>query len=381
MGRFKILFIAGWYPNAANPLSCLFVKEHAQMLAADHEVVVLYSEGIDPALKKLVVIEDNLEDGLRTLRLRYRKLPLPRSSQLLYFYGMFAATRKLYREGFRPDLIHANIFLASLISILIGKWYRLPVIITEHASNFYDKKIRWIELLQARYAFRRAALVCPVSESLKRDLENSGIQARFQVVPNVVDTDTFKPQETPGHAVSEKKHLLFVAHLVPSKGLSYLLEALKILTDQRNDFVLDVIGGNDRSEYEQFVQANGLGDKVVFHGGLPKEAVAKFMRTCDFFVLPTLHETFGVVLIEALASGKPVIASNIRGPAEIVDERLGLLVPPADRVALARAINHMLDHHQEYDAVFLRRHVLERYSREVLAQKWQEIYQSVLNVF
>jgi glycosyltransferase involved in cell wall biosynthesis len=373
------LLIAGWYPTAQYPLNCIFIKEHAQMITTGNDVVVLHSEGIDSSIKGWYTISDEIEDGLRTLRLRYKRLPVPRSSQLLYLYAMFAAVRHLRHEGFKPDLIHAHIYVAGLVAILLGKRYRIPVIISEHASDYFRNKIRLIEKMRTRYAFRQADLVCPVSESLRQMLEMRGIQAKFRVVPNLVDTSYFTTAENPVR-LDNRKRLLFVGNMLPLKGLPYLLQALQRLKmNGRDDFVLDVVGqGPHRSEYETLADTLGLSAHVAFHGSQPREAVARFMRACDFFVLPTLYETFGIVVIEALASGKPVIASHTSGPREILNEKLGILVPPQDSAALASAIDHMLDHFQEYDPAALHAYAHEHYGHEAVLNQWTAIYQSLI---
>jgi hypothetical protein len=113
------LLIAGWYPSKKNPVAGIFIKEHAKATLLYNDVVVLYSEGIDDSARGLYEITDDLEDGLRTLRLRYRKYPIPKTSYFIYLWGMFGAFRKLVREGWRPDLIHAHV---SHLRAL----YRLP---------------------------------------------------------------------------------------------------------------------------------------------------------------------------------------------------------------------------------------------------------------
>lgn len=145
------------------------------------------------------------------------------------------------------------------------------------------------------------------------------------------------------------------------------------------DFVLEIVGdGPNRSEYENLCHKLELQDVVHFHRLKTKQEVAEFMKECDIFILPSLFETFGVVLIEALACGKPVIATDIGGPNEIVTDEVGKLVPPGNSKALARAIEYMLDHYQEYISENIAQYAQQRYSYEAIGNKWNEIYKSVL---
>jgi glycosyltransferase involved in cell wall biosynthesis len=379
MKRLKILVIAGWYPSKRNPVAGVFIKEHAKAASLYNDVVVLYSEGIDRSVKRVYEIDDFAEDGLRTLRLRYRKSPIPKTTYFIYLWGMFGALRKLVREGWRPDVIHAHVYSAGVPAVLLGKRYGIPVVISEHFSGFPRGLVRGLERLRAKFAFEQASLVCPVSENLKKHIESYGIRTRFQVVPNVVDMSLFSPGCNPDKDIaSREKHILFVGLLTPIKEVPYLLEALTRIKEKRNDFILDVVGdGPNRTEYEELTNVLGLTKVVRFHGLKTKREVAEFMKRCDFFVLPSLFETFGVVLIEALACGKPVIATDIGGPNEIVTEGLGKLVPLGDVGALAQAIDFMLDHYHEYDPKRIAEYVQARYSYEAVGKQWDKIYTKV----
>ena len=377
--RLKILHIAGWYPSKKNPVAGIFVREHVKATALYNDVVVLYSEGAEREIRSLYQIEDNIEDGIRVLRLRYRKSPIPKTTYFIYLWAMFRAFAKLLREGFRPDVIHAHIYSAGVPAVLLGMRYRIPVVITEHSSAFPRGLIRGFERVKAKFAFERAAVVCPVSEDLRKHIERLGIRARFHVVPNVVDTSLFSPPAARRTREDGRKHLLVVALLTPKKGIPYLLEALAQLGEKRNDFVLDIVGdGPNRAEYEKLTHKLGLQEIVRFHGMKTKQEVADFMKYCDIFVLPSLFETFGVVLIEAMACGKPLIATDIGGPNEIVTDEVGRLVPPADSEALARTLDYMLDHYREYSSEALARYAQERYSYQAVGKKLDQLYRSVL---
>lgn len=380
MNRLKVLIIAGWYPSKKKPVAGVFVQEQAKSASLYNDVIVLCSEGIDRSLKKMYEIDDTMEAGLRTLRLRYRKSPIPKTSYFIYLWGMFAAFHRLVQDGFVPDIIHAHVYSAGVPAVLLGKRYNIPVIISEHFSGFPRGLIRGFEKIKAKFAFERASLVCPVSKDLKKHIESCGIRARFHVVPNVVDTSLFTLRGKTFTREDNRKRLLLVALLTPIKGVPCLLEALVRLREKRDDFVLDIVGdGPDRGEYEELARKLGLADVVRFHGLKTKAEVAEFMKRCDFFVLPSLFETFGVVLIEALACGKPVIATDIGGPNEIVTEEVGKLVPPGDSEALAEAIDYMLDHYQEYDSKKIVGFARGRYGYEAIGRSLEVLYKEVLN--
>lgn len=377
--RLKILHIAGWYPSKKNPVVGVFVREHVKATALYNDVVVLYSEGVDRGIRGFYQIEDNLEDGIRTLRLRHRKSPIPKTTYFIYLWSMFAAFRKLLLEGFRPEVIHAHVYSAGVPAVLIGKRYGLPVVITEHFSGFPRGLVRGFEKLKAKFVFKKASLVCPVSKDLQKHIENCGICARFQMVPNVVDMSLFSPGCDPDKRRGDRKRILLVALLDPRKGVPYLLEALARLREKRDDFVLDVVGdGPNRAEYEQLSHRLGLKDVVYFHGLKTKQEVAGFMRRCDFFVLPSEWENLPCVLIEALASGLPIIATRVGGIPEMINENVGFLVPPKNANALAEAIDCMLDHYRDYSPATIVRYAHERFSYETVGKRLDEIYRGLV---
>lgn len=379
--RLKVLFIPGWYPSERNPVTGVFVREHAKSAALYNDVVVLYSEGIARSVRGLYQIADRVEDDLRTIRVQYRKSPIPKTSYFIYLWAMFGAFRELTRDGFRPDVIHAHVYSAGVPAVLLGKRYGIPVVITEHFTGFVRRTIRGVERLKAQFAFKNAALVCPVSKDLEKHIESYGIRARFCVIPNAVDTSLFSLGErTPMRKGEErKKRMLLVALLDSKKGVPYLLEALAYLRKSRDDFVLDSVGsGPNRAEYKNLVNKLGLADVVHFHGLKTKPEVAGFMKQSDFFVLPSLWENLPCVLIEAMASGLPIVATEVGGIPEIINEKVGVLVPPKDVEALAEAIDYMLDHYQDYSAKGIMQYSLERFSYEAVGTQLDGIYKGLI---
>jgi len=376
--RLKILFIASWYPSKKNPVNGIFIKEHAKAISLYNNMVVLYSEFIDNNSKeKISKIEDNIEDGLRTLRIWYRKSPIPKTSTFLYFWSIYKGFRKLMREEWKPDIIHAHVYSAGVPAVILGKIYKIPVVITEHCTVFPRHTLTRFDVLRARFAMNRAKVILPVSKALREAIKSYDIKNRFEIIPNVVNFDVFYPHTLQNR--NGKKRILFVAVLKPQKGVYYLIQALAQLKQKRQDFILDIVGdGPNREEYEKLAMELKLNDVVKFHGLKTKSEVAKFMRNSDFFVQPSLYETFGVVYIEAMACGKPIIASQLPVLQEIINKEIGILVPPKDTEALVDAIDYMLDHYQEYSSEKILGYAKENFSYEVVGKKLDDIYRRIM---
>jgi glycosyltransferase involved in cell wall biosynthesis len=376
----KILHIAGWYPSKDNPAAGIFVREHVKATALYNDVVVIYSEGVDLGIRSYYQVEDNIEDGIRTLRLRYRKLPVPKTTYFVYLKSMFYAYRKLLKEEFKPALIHAHVYSAGVPAVLIGKRYGIPVIVTEHFSGFPRGLVRGVEKLKAKFTFEQADLVCPVSEDLKRHIEAYGIQARFRVVPNVVDTSLFTSRYRNSMGGYSRKRLLLVALLTPIKGIPYLLEALTLLKKKRDDFVLDIVGdGPCRKDYEEMTHDLGLQEHVRFHGLKTKQEVAEYMGNADIFVLPSEWENMPCVIIEAMSSGLPVVSTNVGGIPEIINDEVGVLVPPKNSVRLVKALDSILNNLPSFSRERIVELARERYSYEAVGEVLNNLYRSTVS--
>lgn len=367
--RFRILVVPKWYPWPERPVFGLFCREHARALATRHEVAVLASLATPKPDFAVYRLTDEVEDGIRTLRVRYRRPRLRPLSMACQLLGMVAALRRLRRDGFRPDVVHAHVYSAGLPALVLARLSRAALVVTEHYTGFQRGLITGSDRLTARVAFERADLVAPVSRELAGHLREIAPQARIEVHPNTVDTEVFTPASHPDHDPPQR--LLNVAALAEKKGHGYLLEALSRLGGVHLDLVGD---GELRDELE--ARARELGVPVRFHGELPKERVARLMGEADLLVLPSTHETFGCVLIEAMACGLPSVATRVGGVPEVLDDTAGELVEPRDPAALAAAIERVLA--RSFDSEALAREARERYGYHAFAAEWTAVYEELL---
>ena len=397
----KVLFLARWYPGSDHPYEGLFVREHARAArAAGADVAVLHIPEIrrpDRGLWKIVEESDEeLTAGIPTFHVLSREVRVPGSRRLTFWlsfglnvWSVLLAVRKLRSRGFKPDIVHGNIFHSIAIGVIVGRLYRLPLVGTEHNSAFPLGYIRGGSLKRARWAFRNCACVMPVSESLKRAMVDCGVKARFQVVPNAVDVSLFHPAESPtgpggpaaGPRAKRETRVLFVGSLLPTghKGLPTLLEALRSIKKRRPGLRLDVVGtGPALDDSKRMAQDAGLGEMATFHGALPKPLIADMMRQSDIFTLPSRFETQSCVVIEALASGLPVVATAVGGVPELVTEADGILVPRDDAAALAAALERMASQSAEYDRPAIAGRAAGRFSFDAVGGQLVRIYEAAL---
>jgi glycosyltransferase involved in cell wall biosynthesis len=268
-------------------------------------------------------------------------------------------------------------FVASA-AVLLGRLLRVPVVVSEHAECFAAPMPRLI-LRETRLALRLADLVVPDSASLRAQMEAQGIRARFQVIHNPVDTAVFRPPAGRPDPWAPRRRLLFVGRLAPVKGITTLLRGLAHLRRRRHDFALDLVGvGDGRQEYEALARELGLEGVAVFHGGVPQPTLVRLMQTSHAFVLSSMTENCPCVLIEALASGLPIITADVGGVREVVPKDMGLFFRAGDPEALADAVDQMLDTLDAYDPQALAAYACGRFGLDVIGREFDEQYRRLV---
>jgi glycosyltransferase involved in cell wall biosynthesis len=365
----------------------VFVREHAKAVRdAGHRVVVLHLAGPRPKLDAGVwTMEEesdpSLSEGIAAHHVFHRRVGVRGASYPLYMWSAIRAYRRIRANGFRPDVIHAHVYGAGVPAATIAARSRVPLVVTEHYSGVAQRSLSRVEARKARYAYDHAARVLPVSHFLEEAIRSYGVNARCEVVPNVVDASLFFPPDPNSREAKTVSRLLFVGSLEPQqyKGFPTLLRALENLRGRRRDWQLDVIGdGPERSPYEAAAGALDLRESVTFHGSQPKAVVAKMMRAADLLVLPSRVETFGTAIAEGLASGLPVVATTAGAIPELVDQGGGKLVPPDDPVALATALDETLHELGAFDRRAIADAARARYGVAAVGSQLSRIYEAVV---
>lgn len=376
--KLKILFIAGWYPKDERAVNAIFIKEHAKAVALKHEVVVInaYQRKLD--YKKIYIIEsDKYEEGIRTVRISYGVI-IPKTSWMVYMLVIISAFLKLRREGFRPDLIHGHIYITAFPIYVLKKIFKIPTVLTEHTSRFPLKTLSKGEIIRIKVAFRNLDYIIPVSNSLRLAIERYGIKANFRIVPNTVNEKIFKVKRENSDVCIKNERItsiLFVGLLTPVKGVSYLISAIEKIVIERDDFILNIIGdGPSKQKYEAIVKNKNLAQNIKFLGLKNKDEIAKYMRGSEFLILPSITENMPCVLLEALCSGLPIIASNVGGIPEIINRENGILTQPKNVNELIRAITNMLDNNHYYDPIIISTNATKNFSYKAICDRFTKIY-------
>lgn len=370
----RVLLLSDWYPAGADDVAGVFVREHALALAeAGHEVAVLHlaapARGMGaPRLRAVADAQPPLT------RFTHGRAP-GLGMALKLVAGELGLARLLLRRGFRPELVHAHEFGAGLVGVSLARELRVPAVISEHLSLFALGGVGGAARLIARRAFAAADVVCPPSATLRDALIAGGYRARFEVVPNPVDSDLFRPAASRApRAAEERARIVVVAALRPVKGIDLLIEAVALLARERRDFTVEVIGdGPQREALAALIRRRGVGDQLRLAGAAARESVARRLQAADFAVVPSRFETFSVAAAEAQACGLPIVAAAVGALPERVREH-GLLCRPEDPADLAAAIGTMLDGHRGYDRELIAADARARYGRAAVGARWTALY-------
>jgi glycosyltransferase involved in cell wall biosynthesis len=393
----RILMLVSEYPHATLPLGGIFFKDQALALQrTGTRVDVIYVEPRSLRSVSLRAIRENRfqfvwgeEDGIRTLRLKgwNTHVRSVAGGRIGSFLLRRVADRYLRSEG-PPDLIHAqNALWAGHASSVLSRRWGVPYVLTEHFSGIHTHRIPRGAGAFVQAAYEGAAKLFAVSGSLARSMERYAGGRTIEVLPNVVDTDFFalRPQEPPG----EPFVFLAVGALNENKGFDRLLRAFAQAFGGRNDpsSLPDApaspvlrIGGDGplRDALPSLAAELGIGDRVRFLGHLTREQVRDEMWRAHALVVASHSETFGLVLIEALATGLPVIATRCGGPEDVITPEVGFLVDRDDPADLARALDDVR-RSRPGPPSRLREHAVRRYAASAIAARLNQAYREVID--
>ncbi len=378
MGRTRVLIVPEWYPWDDRPYHGVFCREQARTVAESHDVVVL-AYRVDPELRVPFRIEESVEDGLRTFRLRFWHVRLPKLDGASKLIGCRAVLARLRLSGWAPDLIHAHEYQAGRTALMLGRLARVPLVVSEHYSGFALGSVPPRDLAEARRVFERAATVSPVSRDLASRLRKVAPGARFESVPNAVDTRIFHPAiSAAARPEGRPLQLVTVASLVKVKGHRYLLEALALLVRER-DVELRLVGdGPLKGELMALARSLDLESRVHFLGTGNASAVAAALRTADVFVLPSLWENLPCALLEAMACGLPAVATRVGGVPEVLGDEAGVIVESRSPEALAEGIAEVAARLERHDPDKLAARADAEYGFAAVDRRWARVYSGAL---
>lgn len=241
---------------------------------------------------------------------------------------------------------------------------------------------------QEKNIAQNADVIVTISKySRAKILEHYGVaEKKIRIVPNGVDIGKFQPTDSAAakkqFSLEQEPTVLFMGSLVPRKGLSYLIEAAKTVVKQQANVKFLIIGnGPLKAQIQKSVASLGLSGNFVFYGNIAENQLASAYNAADVFVLPSIQEGQGIVLLEAQACSKPVVAFGVGGAKEAVkDGESGYLLELGDTEGLAEKLLKLLDDEalRQNMGTAGRTFITENYTWDLCAKRMLKIYQEAL---
>lgn len=348
------------------------VEQLADHLSGAHDVRVL-------APSSAPLTDPRVEVIGRPVSIRFNDSVAPVAVAPRSGHRVLAALR-----AWGPDLTHVHEPLAPMLSVAATGWAPRPLVGTFHAWSDHDRLYRASSPVARRLAARLDSRIAVSAPAQAYACAALGMAPEaFTILPNGVDAERFSSARPfPQLRDPARPLLLFVGRLEPRKGLDVALRAFVRLRAEVADVRLCVVGdGPERTRCERIVPAE-LRDDVVFTGRVSAEDLPRYHASADVLLAPaTGGESFGIVLLEGMAAGLPVIASAIPGYASVLtDGRQGFLVPPRDAFALASAIRTLLADPQRRQAMAAQgRRTAAAHAWPVLGERIAALYRTVVD--
>ena len=375
----NVLHLLSWFPTPDDPTLGNFCVRMIDALPEDcHSVILSVCDGKNMTKSFEVKEIPGAHHTHVQIYIRPPKINAIRKLKMLrmYQYGL----KYIKRRFFKPDLIHLHVtYPLGQVALLWKKLFGYKYVLTEHWTIYQpqnkDVLVGKLKRKIVKIA-NNAELIMPVSLDLQRCMEGHGVRNRFKVIFNLVNTDIFK---FGAPHTSSKKRILHISTLRDeAKNFSGILRVVERLRQQRDDFELHVIHDYDAPEFKAFVKEHHLDDCVIFHGKKTSAEVAEAYQQADFFVLFSNFENLPCVIVEAFASGVPVLSTSVGGIAEILSPERGILIPQGDEDALLQGMIQMLDHSSEYDHQAIRDYAIKTFAAQNIGQQIIEAYKKVV---
>jgi glycosyltransferase involved in cell wall biosynthesis len=354
-----------------------------QLAAQGHSVDVITSRAKGQPAKEVV-------DGFTIYRVvSWRKGVHDCGFRGAFTYLLFAIPvfRRLVRER-NYDILHYFFSLPTgLLHCLPGAHHKIPYIVSLRGSDVPEYDVFNKPLMLAhnlvkpvtRYIWNKAARVVALSSDLRNTAKRTAPEMDIAVIPNGIESELFLPEKTETEVrQSDTIQMICVSRLIERKGIQHVLQAL---TRIELPVHLTIVGeGNYQDQLKEQAKALGVNDRVTFYGYCAREELVALYANSDFFILPSMAESFGMVFVEAMSCELPVIGARIGGVPDIVAEENGILVEAANVDEIQQAIETMASDADMRAAMATanRQKVIDHYTWQSVADQYNATYQAAL---
>lgn len=366
-----VLFVTWNYPYRGS-IAYSFVRDQAIAIAnAGNKVVVAHVMPRNPLKLPKIGLDIETENRIRIYHLFCPSIPLAKRMTVALMSTLLTRLyERIERDCGRPDILHAHFGeIAGSASLNLKKATGIPLVITEHSSrieSLVGGSWSWKNECKALHG---ADQVIAVSSKLAGVLKP--FREDVDVIPNMIDGEQFDS----AHSAHQGYVFVSLANLKPGKGFDVLIRAFCQAFANDSDVRLIIGGeGGERRRIEALICELGLASRISLAGTITRNAISSFLHQGDAFVLASRYETFGIVLIEAMACGLPIVATKCGGPQEIINGENGILVGVNDVSGLATAMKAMKERSLSFSSSDIRSRCLCAYDAKNVSRRIIEVY-------
>lgn len=408
----KLLVIADTYPSKENPVACIFIKEQVGILRKKHNVRVLVigRRFVKLSLFHLVkyllrtvsgIVEKSGKEKTQInltqsgknregiLRIEYPVFsffgfPIHILNGISIYLTVLTAFKKM---DYRADLIYAHkCFPAGYAAWRLKRKFNIPVVTMEFQgpfSSYFDEPYRGKRVI---------ATINNIDRTIYTRMQLAAIEAqggrseRLGFAHFGVDMDRFTlDQEAYESRANENRKgrfkLLVVSRIEEAKGIRHIIGAIEKIKKEFLGVSMTIVGPLERGGKKilDLIETLNLRDTILYRGICANEELPSLIHEHDILVSASLYETFGITLIEAMACGKPVVATKCGGPEETVNKIVGVLVEKSNAQALADGIKYVIENHERYDPEEIRAYAVQNFSQDVAIERLEKIFEEVLS--
>jgi len=376
-----VLIIPSWYVNSYNQLSGIFFKEQAEALAKNDimtGVLSVQSISIKDIWKNKRIDFGFYKENINKVATYQVQYPSPPRLKKIAASLSFILGKRLFKKYLKnnglPDIIHLHSYTQGKLCMWISKKYDIPYIVTEHSSVFITNSINASDMLYAAKVFKCSSYNMAVSYMFCGELENK-YNLQFGYMPNVVNTKYFKP----GKKADGVYTFLNVAFLEKNKNQTMLIGAFIQAFKNNKDVRLVIAGdGPCYNNLQKMIYEHQMEKQIILFGQASRTQVLELMQSSNSFVLSSKKETFGVVIIEAMSCGLPVVSTRCGGPENIITDKSYGLLCEQNKDSLSLSMIEVRNNKDKYIPDLIRKYVVDNYSESVVVNKLVNIYQHIL---
>lgn len=378
--RLKVLWLASWYPNKTDAFIGDFIQRHARAVSIYNDVYVINIAKYD----KGIVEDTKITHNNLTEHILYLKKHIGFFKRIIYFFNWVALYKKIIKEYIdtygKPDLVHVHVpYNAGLIALYIKIKYKIPYLLTEHWGIYNDevsdsyKKKSFLFKLVTKIIIKKSVIFLPVSKFLGEAVNRIVLVKDYLVIPNVVDCNLF--------FFNEKQVPIFrfihISNMVALKNVAGIINAAKILFIEDICFEL-ILVGNANNDIRKMVNSFGLENCISFTGEIPYENVAVEIQQSNVLIIFSNIENSPCVIGEALCCGLPIIATDVGGIPELVNNNNGILVTAKNDLELSMAMKRIIEEYTTYDRSKIADDAKKLFSYPQIGKQINDIYKTVI---